>query len=247
MSSYESDQLLAQYAEFHYGDTYFGVPNFPKSLARLALRALDGRPRCRALDLGCALGRATFELARGFDEVTGVDFSARFIAEAARIAEQGVLRYALTDEGELASPRERSLAELGLDPFRHQVAFFQGDACALDPRFSGYDLILAANLIDRLHHPARFLDGAHARLNPGGLLVIASPYTWLAEHTPREAWLGGFERHGKAVTSLDGIKTRLATHFRLAREPEEVPFVIRETRRKFQHTLSEVTIWERLG
>jgi len=25
-----------------------------------------------------------------------------------------------------------------------------------------------------------------------------------------------------------------------------VPFVIRETRRKFQHTLSEVTIWERL-
>ena len=25
-----------------------------------------------------------------------------------------------------------------------------------------------------------------------------------------------------------------------------VPFVIRETRRKFQHTLSEVTIWEKL-
>jgi hypothetical protein len=32
----------------------------------------------------------------------------------------------------------------------------------------------------------------------------------------------------------------------LVKGPEEVPFVIRETRHKFQHTLSEVTIWERV-
>jgi hypothetical protein len=28
--------------------------------------------------------------------------------------------------------------------------------------------------------------------------------------------------------------------------PQNVPFVIRETRRKFQHTLSEVSLWERI-
>ena len=28
-------------------------------------------------------------------------------------------------------------------------------------------------------------------------------------------------------------------------EPRKVPFVIRETEHKFQHTLSEVTVWER--
>jgi hypothetical protein len=28
--------------------------------------------------------------------------------------------------------------------------------------------------------------------------------------------------------------------------PREVPFVIRETRRKHQHTLAEVTLWERV-
>ena len=33
---------------------------------------------------------------------------------------------------------------------------------------------------------------------------------------------------------------------RLLGEPVSVPFVIRETRRKFQHTLSEVSVWERL-
>jgi hypothetical protein len=29
-------------------------------------------------------------------------------------------------------------------------------------------------------------------------------------------------------------------------KPVEIPFVIRETRHKFQHTLSEVTLWERV-
>jgi hypothetical protein len=28
-------------------------------------------------------------------------------------------------------------------------------------------------------------------------------------------------------------------------EPLQVPFVIRETRRKFQHTVSELTVWRR--
>jgi len=37
----------------------------------------------------------------------------------------------------------------------------------------------------------------------------------------------------------------LGQHFRLIRGPLSVPFVIRETKRKFQHTLSEVSIWER--
>jgi hypothetical protein len=87
----------------------------------------------------------------------------------------------------------------------------------------------------------------HERLNPGGLLLIASPYTWLAEHTPREEWIGGFKRDGENVTTLDGLKAHLGSYFRLAQGPVEVPFVIRETRHKFQHTLSEVTIWERLG
>jgi hypothetical protein len=26
--------------------------------------------------------------------------------------------------------------------------------------------------------------------------------------------------------------------------PRDVPFVIRETRRKFQHTVAELTVWE---
>lgn len=246
-SNYETDRLLSEYAEFHYGDEYFGVANFPKALADIAIRVMGDKPSGRALDLGCATGRATFELARHFEHVTGIDFSARFVGVGAQMAEQGVLRYTLTEEGALVSYKERWLSDLGLDEVRAKVDFFQGDACNLKPLFSGYDLILAANLIDRLYSPAKFLDTVHERLNMGGILLIASPYTWLEEHTRREEWVGGFKKHAENFTTLDGLKEMLGAHFRLIQAPLDVPFVIRETRRKFQHSVSEVTLWERIA
>lgn len=246
-SHYESDALLSQYAEFHYGDEYFGVANFPQALAGIAVRAMDGRPMRTALDVGCAAGRATFELAKHFERVTGVDFSARFIGLGVNLAEHDLLRYTLAEEGELIEYRERTLADCGLEAVRHKVEFYQSDACNLKPQFTGYDLVFAANLIDRLYSPAKFLGQIHERMNMGGLLLIASPYTWLEEHTRREEWVGGFKKDGERYTTLDGLKDMLGAHFRLVEGPQQVPFVIRETKRKFQHTLSEVTIWERIA
>ena len=245
-SHYETDKLVSEYAEFHYGDEYFGVPNFSKALVNLAFAHMIDKPKRKALDLGCATGRATFELAKYFDQVTGIDFSARFINLGVQLAAGETLRYTLADEGELVSYKSRSLTDLGLAEFKHKVEFSQGDACNLKSVFSGYDFILAANLIDRLYNPAKFLSVIHERLNIGGLLMLASPYTWLAEHTPREDWVGGFKKDGESFTTLDGLQEHLKAHFRLLSSPKEVPFVIRETKRKFQHTLSEVTIWERV-
>ena len=244
---YESDKQLSEYAEFHYGDEYFGVPNFPQALARIAIAAMADKPRRKALDLGCATGRATFELARAFDEVVGVDFSARFINLGVQFSQTGSIGYSLVDEGELRAYKTRDLASLGLAEARDKVRFLQGDACNLKSGLEGFDLILAANLIDRLYEPARFLSTVHERLQPGGVLLIASPYTWLEEHTVRSNWIGGYKKNAENFTTLDGLKVLLGSHFRLMAAPQDVPFVIRETRRKFQHSLSEVTLWERIA
>ena len=124
---------------------------------------------------------------------------------------------------------------------RHPLIFYLGHTATFF-----INKLLLAGVIDRLYSPRKFLESAHTRLNPGGLLLIASPYTWLPEHTKREEWIGGFKKDGENFTTLDGLKVILSEHFRLMRGPLPVPFVIRETKRKFQHTISEVTLWERL-
>jgi putative 4-mercaptohistidine N1-methyltranferase len=177
--------------------------------------------------------------------VVGIDFSTRFIQCGVKLAEIGIIRYTLPDEGQLVSYHERRLDRLGLAETANRVEFWQGDACNLKDIHAGFDLILAANLIDRLYSPRSFLKDVASRLNPGGLLVLASPYTWLEEHTKRDEWVGGFKKDGESYSTLDGLKDLLAANFELVQGPMAVPFVIRETQRKHQHTLSEVTIWKR--
>ena len=242
---YETDSAVSQYCEFHYGKTYFAVPNFPARCAAMCGQYTRERPRRKALDLGCAVGRATFELAKEFDLVTGIDFSARFIRVAMQLKDQGVAHYELVEEGDVVSYHEARLSELGLDRVTDHVEFLQGDATNLKAQFTGYDLVLAANLIDRLNDPRRFLQTIHERINPGGVLVIASPYTWLEEFTKKENWLGGFRKGGEPYLTLDALRELLSPHFTMLDQPQTLEFVIRETRRKFQHTVSEVTAWSR--
>lgn len=243
---YETDTAVSQYCEAHYGAAYFGVENFPARCARICLEVMENRPRRKALDLGCAVGRSTFELALGFERVTGLDFSTRFIRIATRLRDEGVVPFELPEEGEIVSSHEARLSDFGLDEGRDRVEFYQADALNLEPPFSDYDLVLAGNLIDRLSDPGRFLSTIHERLNIGGLLVLASPYTLLAEFTPREKWIGGFTKDGKPYSMFEGVRELLKERFQPVGEPQDIEFVIRETRRKFQHTLSQLTVWERV-
>ncbi len=242
--SYMQDEAVAQYCRFAWQENRFGVPNFPETCAKFAIEYMGDRPMRKALDVGCATGRSSFELARSFDEVTGIDFSTRFIMEAQRLKESGVLRYAVPEEGEIVSYREIRLNKFGLEHASKKVNFWQADACNLKPIFSGYDLVLAANLIDRLYDPRKFLESMASRIVPGGLLIVASPYSWSEQFTPKEKWLGGFKRDGENVTTLEGMKEILAKDFRLV-ETRDIEFVLQETARKHQHTVSEMSVWER--
>jgi putative 4-mercaptohistidine N1-methyltranferase len=120
----------------------------------------------------------------------------------------------------------------------------QGDACNLKALYTDYDLVFAGNLVDRLYDPAAFLRDIGRRVLPGGLLVLTSPYTWLEEYTPKDKWLGGRREHGEPLPTLAGITRELEERFTLLHR-QDVPFVIRETARKHQHTIAEMTVWRR--
>ena len=244
-SLYEDDAAVNQYCDFHYGETYFGVENFARKLARMAIHYTAEGLQTSALDIGCATGRCAFELTQAFDAVTGIDFSARFVQMATTLQQEGRIRYKRTIEGEITEEVEADIASYPFASTRDRVAFWQGDACNLKPHFEGYDLIIANNLIDRLYEPALFLEGIENRLSGRGTLIIASPYTWQESTTQRTHWLGGYrDATGAARFTFDVLQAILSPHFELI-DRHDVPFVIRETARKFQHTLSEVTVWRK--
>ncbi len=242
---YETDELVSQYLEFHYGAEYFGVTNYAKKCGEVCVElAREMGLSGRAMDLGCAVGRSSFELARQFEHVDGIDFSARFINSAVELQSTGLKRFTTPIEGDIVEFKETSLAELGYADIAQRCEFTQGDACNLKDKYTDYSLVFCGNLIDRLYAPKQFLNGMKDRILPGGLLVLTSPYTWLEDYTEREEWLGGFKDSvGENFTTLDGLKETLGEAFELVKEPQDIEFVIQETARKYQHTVAQMTIW----
>ncbi len=241
---YETDQLLVQYCEFHYGDEYFGVPNFPKSCIKATEKVISSlAKREKALDLGCSLGRSSIELSKYFDEVVGLDYSARFIEKAQRILNEGKLYYHLPTEGDLSLPIERTV---DFSEVRGKIEFYQADACNLSLKFNNFDFIFAGNLIDRLYSPEDFLKNIHNHLNAKGVLILTSPYTWLEEYTPKTKWIGGYrDSSGEKFTTYEGLHKILNINFEEILPPKDIPFVIRETQRKYQHTVAQMTLWRK--
>jgi 5-histidylcysteine sulfoxide synthase/putative 4-mercaptohistidine N1-methyltranferase len=240
---YETDEIIAQYCEFHYGSENFGIKNFCVNSVELLKPYIKDIKNKKALDLGCSVGRSTFELAHEFDEVIGIDFSANFINVGAKLKEYDSLIYKVKKEGEIFEERSVSLASLGLEEIKNKVTFMQGDACNLKDIYTGFDLIFCSNLIDRLYYPQKFLSDIPNKINDNGLLVLLSPYTWLEDYTPKENWLGGYIKDNKEVYTLDTLKQNLSD-FELL-QTIDVPFVIKETSRKYQHTISQMSIWKK--
>jgi len=187
--SYESATLLNEYVMLHFGTAADVLPfaslpasflRFPQRCARLLddwATRLNLR-KARALDIGCAVGGSSFELARSYDEVVGVDLSASFIGAAQRMQADGALSYYRRDQGELGKQCVVRLDDISPQPpSSGRIQFQRGDACALhaDGLGGGFDACLLGNLLCRLPKPAACLDSLSGLIRPGGLAVIVSP------------------------------------------------------------------------
>ncbi len=247
---YESGALLAQYLLFHYGDSGEVSPHappppgsleFPARCASLCIESTPEPHRGRALDLGCAVGRAAYELSRGCGEVLGIDYSATFVDACLALKRDGRLRYRLPVEGDISLP---SIARVPAGISRDSVHFSRGDACALPDDIGTFGIVLMANLIDRLSDPAACIARLPSLVRPGGTLVITTPATWMPGFTPRENWLGGRLVDGRPLRTIDALHEKLDPDFQ-AIGSHDMPFLIREHARKFQWSVALATVWRR--
>jgi len=243
---YETDRLVREYLLFHYGTAEQILPwpdgpsdalGFAERCVSVLLDAAALPQDARALDVGCAVGRSSLELARHCRQVIGIDFSSAFVAAAETIRTRGTLDYDFIIEGERMA---RASAVLPDDTDPSRISFEAGDAMVLRDDLGSFDVVLAANLLCRLPDPRRFIERLPSLVRPGGQLLLTTPFTWLEDYTPREHWIGG---RGD-VSSADALTGLLSPHFDL-RMQKNLPFLIREHARKFQWSVAWGTRWLR--
>jgi putative 4-mercaptohistidine N1-methyltranferase len=243
---YESDRLVREYLLFHYGEPDEVLPwkhgprealGFAARCVRELLNSSSVGRDARALDVGCAVGRSSFEFAGHCREVIGIDYSAAFIDAAERVRREGEVAYEYTVEGTRTATAV-ARAQDGIDVAR--VKFETGDAMALRAGLGTFDVVLAANLLCRLPDPRVFLARLPDLVKPEGQLLLTTPFTWLDEFTPRDKWIGGTGE----LECADELTRLLEPHFEL-KLSKEIPFLIREHARKFQWSMAWGTRWVR--
>ncbi|GEP43639.1 methyltransferase domain-containing protein [Brevifollis gellanilyticus] len=239
MNIYETRRLLDEYLLFHYGSPSEVLPWSwgPREALGFAVRTVTEladftRHPYTALDLGCAVGRSSFELAKHCQTIIGIDYSHSFI-DAAKALKSSDLPYQRLDE---ASATTELLAQVPADCPRDRVQFEQGDAMHLREDLGSFDLVHAANLLCRLTDPQLLIERLPSLVNPGCQLLLTTPCTWLEDFTPRGNWPQGSTR--------DWLKSVLSEHFDLATE-KDLPFLIREHARKYQWSVALGTRWIR--
>jgi putative 4-mercaptohistidine N1-methyltranferase len=199
----------------------------------------------KALIIGCNAGRSSFELAKYFERVTGIDFTARLIKVAEKMKSGNKIRYQVPIEGELMALREVTLDELNLSGSPEKVEFWQADASNLAAKFKDYDFVLSQNVLEYIYDPDNFLKIIQRRINTGGILVIASSYDWDNEIIKKGKQLGGYRRDGEPYFSINALHNILDENFTEIKSPADLPFIIRQNARNFLYKIAQISFWQK--
>jgi SAM-dependent methyltransferase len=203
----------------------------PGSVARCLNAGIDllgdGALTGPGLDIGCSVGRSTFELAaRSRGLVLGIDLNFSMLRLARRVLTDRLVTYPRRRIGIVYDRRTFEV------PVEHPewVDFWVCDAMAppFPPRHFG--LISALNVLDCLPDPAALLAAIGAGLQPGGGAVLATPYDWSAAATQPRSWIGGQSpRDGSGGAAEPGLRALLArtNGLRIAREDVDFPWHVR--------------------
>ena len=207
-------QQLSTYGWGHYGDLDAhcrGPETTAGSIVRVLERSLElsgAWPDGPALDVGCSVGRAAFELARRNRRlVLGVDMSFAMLRVAQGVLRRGEVRYPLRRTG-LVYERREYAADF---PEANLVDFWACDATALPFPPGMYSLAASLNVLDCVPSPRDHLASVARVVRPGGVACFSAPYDWSPGATPLEAWVGGHSQRGEGGGRSEPLLRALLT------------------------------------
>ncbi|WP_455221858.1 methyltransferase domain-containing protein [Kaarinaea lacus] len=206
---------LSTYAWDHYGDKA-PADEFPKqqikpgsavSCLNAGLSLLDKKPQSPMLDIGCATGRSTFELAAKYNGLAlGIDLNFSLLRTAQHVLQTGTITFPLKSVG-IVFERHHYIVELDNNQL---VDFWACDALSLPFMDESFQFVSALNVLDTVNAPVNFLKGISQSLTEGGNTVLATPYDW-SPPVPVQNWLGGHSQRGTEKGMSENLLRKLLT------------------------------------
>lgn len=192
-------QHLSSYAWDHYRDLDQNISledsqtSSIVSCLEAGLKLVNGVIQAPYIDIGCSVGRTSFELAAKYNELTlGIDLNFSMLRVAQRVLQKGTVSFPLRRVG-IVYDRQEFQTE-----FNHsdKVDFWACDALALPFIEKTFGFVNALNVLDSVTSPHSLLGSIGYVLKPNGSAVIATPYDWSPAATPVETWIGGHSQRG---------------------------------------------------
>jgi SAM-dependent methyltransferase len=222
---------LSAYGRVHWGDFDCEEPLPAESslgaLVRTAFEALPGPHSVRGtwVDLGCAVGRATRELALdGSDLAVGVDLSFGMLRVAERARREGLAVYPIRRVGLVFDRREVEIPDMPTQ----RISFWCADVDNLPFADGGFDGALSLNVLDCVPSPLQHLVEMGRVLKAGAPALLTTPYDWSVVATPLGQWLGGHSQrapaHGSSAAELRRALSAADTGLTLEAERDAVPW-----------------------
>lgn len=246
---YEENRWVNIFTSTHYDTTPAGAddrsalgrfiasqPQVFETVEAMLARHLDG-PVARALDVGTNVGGMALRLGALAGSVVGIDLAYNPVLAARRIQTGHPLPQ--REYRRYLDGRHHELRPLPAE--RANTEFLVASATAL-PLSGRFALITALNVVDVVPEPVEFLRRLAEHLEPGGLLLITSPYSWGSDDVPIDAWVGATREAPSAeqmVRELEGLG------FGILESVDHVPWVLREHQRWYRAFLNHCILARR--
>jgi len=235
---YESPRWINIFTATHYdsvqagaddttdiGRLLAGQPSVFEVVVDLLGQHLPGRVE-KALDVGTNVGGMAWRVAAFADSVLGLDTAFNCVLTARRV-QQGrpkpIAHYNRYMDGQRYDRRD-------IGPFPGNTEFMVASASPppLDER---YGLITVLNVIDCVPDPEAFLSYLYDALEPGGHMLVTSPYSWGSDDVPVDRWIGGAAGQSSSAALVEFLGN---LGLEIVVERDNVPWVLREHQRWYR-------------
>lgn len=242
-NGYNSRGMLSAYLWSHYCDLFKDndATGAYQTWASL-IRPSGGM----ALDIGCAVGRLSFEMSKTHSRVVGVDTSFSFIKSARKLLNERRLQFDLIVEGLIT---EQRVCELGNDWNVDRIDFIVADAMALPFADHLFSTASSVNILEKVPDPFQHLKEVDRVLvSQNALFAFSDPFSWDETVSSPDLWIGGGPCGPFTGRGIDGMRRLFSGEKDIFNPPFSildqgaVSWKIRKTENLWEHIRSQFLV-----